>query len=290
MNFTDILDDYNIPYITEGSEHCHEGWIQLDCPFCERDSKNWHLGYNLEENYFNCYRCRSHSMVDTLSELTGISIGQAIQLLKGIKTLRVEKKKHTGQLKLPDDVHPELLVVHKNYLKSRGFDYRHLRTLWDIQAIGMSADYSWRIFIPVYYQGQMVSWSTRSISHVAEKKYLNAPKKMESIPIKDLLYGEDFLRDTGIFVEGFTDAWNIGPGAAATMGVVYTQAQLEKMVKYHTRVVCFDNEPEAQRRALKLCDDLGAFPGDTYNVVLDAADPGEASAKEIKRLRKEFLI
>ena len=289
MQFVEILDQYNIEYKTEGHHHCRPGWIQIDCPFCEPGSKNFHMGYNIAENYVNCYRCGSHSLVDTLAEMTNKSIHECIEILKGIKGQKVVKKKHDGKLTLPCDIQ-RLTKAHVRYLKKRGFDQRQLIKLWGIKGIGLSSKYQWRIFIPVYYHGKVVTWSTRSIGQNSPRRYLHAPPKMEDIPIKELLYGEDYVRDTIIIEEGFTDVWNTGPGAVATMGVGYTQMQLEKMIKYPTRVVCFDNAPTAQKRAAKLCDDLGSFPGDTFNVVLDAADPGEASRKEIDELRKEFSL
>jgi len=90
-------------------------------------------------------------------------------------------------------------------------------------------------------------------------------------------------------VEGVFDAWRIGSGAVATFGSGYSMEQVEKIVKYPTRAICFDNEVEAQSRARKLVNDLSAFSGTTYNVILDKKDAAEESRKNIERLRKEIL-
>jgi hypothetical protein len=61
------------------------------------------------------------------------------------------------------------------------------------------------------------------------------------------------------------------------------------MSRYPVRVVCFDNEQEAQKRATVLAKTLESLPGKTYNISLDAKDPGCAHESEIKELRKQFL-
>lgn len=104
-----------------------------------------------------------------------------------------------------------------------------------------------------------------------------------------MLFGIDFIRHAIIVCEGPMDAMKIGPGAVSTMGISYTKHQLKQIVDFPVRVVCFDNEPDAQKRAKKLCSDLSSFPGKTTNIVLDVKDPGEASPKEIKLIRKSFL-
>jgi hypothetical protein len=61
--------------------------------------------------------------------------------------------------------------------------------------------------------------------------------------------------------------------------------QARKMIRYPRRAICFDNEPEAQKRARDLYNLLVDFPGETMRIELDAKDAGEASERERKRLR-----
>jgi hypothetical protein len=48
------------------------------------------------------------------------------------------------------------------------------------------------------------------------------------------------------------------------------------MARFPLRVVCFDNQPAAQRRAYHLCSSLSAFGGRTINIQFEAKDPAEA--------------
>jgi len=290
MKFTDLLSSLNIPYKTEGQHHhCRPGWVQLDCPFCGRDSHKWHLGYSLEGNYLNCWRCGTHPLIETLMEITGFSFTKCKRILKDIEPTKIKKEKPKGKLVIPKGV-DELMPAHIHYLLQRGFDYKEIRQLWKIEGIGIESRLSWRIFIPIIYHGKMVSWTTRSISNSSKvTRYISASAKEESVPHKSLLYGEDYARQSIIVIEGPLDVWRIGPGAVATLGTGYSLMQLIRMTKYAKRAICFDSEKEAQKRAEKLCNELSAFPGETYNIQLDGKDAASASEKEINRLKKEFL-
>lgn len=290
MKLAKILSQYNIDSAPEGHHHSRVGWIQIDCPFCGKDSKKWHLGYNKEDNYFNCWQCGYHSLVSVLMELTGLSFKKCMRLFGDLElTTTIKKEKVRGKLILPKGI-AKLQTVHIRYLRQRGFDYKEIQKLWKIQGIGLAKQLAWRIFIPIIYRGKIVSWTTRSLSLTGKAvRYVSAGLEEESIPHKSLLYGEDYAGHSIIINEGPLDAWAIGPGAVATLGTGYTQAQINRMVNYPVRVVCFDSERESQKRARKLCDDLSVFPGETFNIVLDKKDAGETSKKDIRKIRKRFL-
>lgn len=289
MKFINILLQLNIPYKTEGHHHCRPGWVQIDCPFCGKDSHKWHLGYSLEEHYLNCWRCGSHPLIGTLMELTGYSYIMCKRILKDVeKPTRIKKERPKGKLVIPKGV-MEMTGVHRRYLRERGFNPSEIEKLWKVQGIYIASRLSWRLFIPIFYHGKIVSWTTRSISNRGKvTRYISAGIKEESMFHKFLLYGEDFVQQSIIITEGPLDAWKIGPGAAATLGIGYTLEQLIRIARYSKRAICFDNSNPAQKRAQNLCNDLSVFPGKTYNVTLDSKDPGEATAKEIEKLR-EFL-
>jgi hypothetical protein len=160
-----------------------------------------------------------------------------------------------------------------------------MESLWGLQGIGPTGDQAYRIFIPIKYRGEIVSWTTRSIRDKG-LRYLSASSEQERLPHKNLLYGEDLCFNVVIVVEGPFDVYRTGPGAVATFGTSYSREQLLKISKYPVRVICFDAEVQAQVQARKMVAELSCFPGKTYNVVLDSKDAGAASDKEIKALRK----
>lgn len=288
MKFTEILDRFRIPYLTEGHEHCTAGWVQLDCPQCSRDSGRYRLGYNLAGGYCSCWYCGGVPLVRVVAELTHLSYQQVRKLLGEVEKEQHTKREASGKLILPAGVGP-LLPAHRRYLRKRGFDPTTLERLWRLQGIGVSSQLAWRIFIPIFFQGRMVSWTTRSIGESHDKRYRSAKPEQEVIHHKTLLYGEDYARHAVIVVEGPTGCWRIGPGTVGTLGTGYSRAQMLRISRYPVRVICFDPEPQAQERARRLCDELMVLPGETYNVTLDDHDPGEATDEEVAYLRTTFL-
>ena len=289
MTFEEILQDNNIATAGDDHHHARQGWIQFDCPWCGQDTGKFHMGYNEQGKFVNCWRCGSHSLVDTLIKLTGLHYRHIKMILEDIDDgihIKIEKTK--GNYKPPNNV-GVLGKAHKNYLIGRKFDWETLERLWDLQGIGISASLGWRLFIPVHHHGKPVSWTTRSISDTVTAKYINAKPEEEDVPLKSLLYGEEYVRHAIVICEGPSDVWRIGPGAVATMGIGYTQAQMLRMIQYPIRAVCFDNDLRAQERAKKLTDDLSAFPGETLNILIDEADPGVASPSTVKKIRDMFL-
>lgn len=285
MQLRDLLDEHRIPVMESGHHHNTVGWLQLDCPFCSPNSGKWRLGYNLAGRFFSCWTCGSHRAADTLAALLNEPLPVCLKLLGQVEGERRVQPKHRGRLVLPKGL-TDLLPAHRRYLQARGLDPETVSRLWGLRGIGQAVRLSWRIWLPVQQRGSIVSWTTRAL-HDRGARYHSARPEEEAVPLKTLLYGEDLARHAAIICEGPFDCLRIGPGAVATLGVVLTRAQVLKLARFPLRVVCLDNEPEAQRRARSLCDELSVFPGKTLNVQLDSAkDAGAASTREIRQLRR----
>lgn len=179
-----------------------------------------------------------------------------------------------------------LLAAHREYLALRGFNAAEIERVWKVQGIGLARRLCWRLFIPVLINNQPVSWQTRSISQYAAVPYINAKPEEEKLPIKSVLYGEDYVGDKIVVHEGALDVWATGPGAVATLGVGFTMWQVIRLSRYPKRYIAFDNEPTAQKRAEQLADHLRIFDGKTYIVQIDAKDMAAAPQAERLRLRK----
>ena len=287
MTFAELLQEYNIDYLEEGHEHCRDGWLQLDCPRCTKNQQHYRLGYNVRFGYMNCWLCGKMRPSEFLREMTNIPWKELQDALSNVvREVSVEKEKVTGTYTEPFGV-SAMLRVHREYLRERGFPAKKTARLWEVGGIGGTGGrLDWRLFIPVIYKGRRVSWTTRHMRQDHTGRYISARPSEETHPHKHLLYGEDYARNGIIIVEAPTDVWNIGPGAVATFGTDYTPAQLEKMTRYPTRVICYDPTPDAQAKAKELRNSLSVFPGQTINVFLDADDPGEASDEEVRKIRQ----
>lgn len=179
-----------------------------------------------------------------------------------------------------------MLTVHKRYLAGRGFDPDLLEKLWRLEGIGISSRLGWRIYIPIIYRDQRVSWTTRAIGDQVAQRYISASAEEEAINHKELVYGLDYCHHSVVIVEGPADAWAVGPGAGALFGTTFSTAQVAKLARVPYRFVCFDSSTEAQKRAQDLCGQLCAFEGQTVNVQLNAKDPGSADKSELSKLRE----
>lgn len=288
--FEDILRDYRIESRREGQHHhAVYGWIQFDCPHCSPKSGRFRMGYNIARRNLNCWVCGPHGLVDTVSLLTGEPVKRVLSLLGDLAhPVHEERPQRRGTLKLPRGRVP-LLPQHRRYLEKRGFDPDEIVQLWGVEGIGVDTRYGWRLFIPAHLDDEVVSWTTRSICDTNSARYKSAPHEMESVSLKQILYGEQYCRHAIIVNEGPLDAWAIGPGAVATCGVSFTREQVYRMTRYTVRVIVFDKENQAQKRAKTLVEQLSIFPGETYNVVLSGKDASRSPKRELAELRRRFL-
>lgn len=288
LSLTDLFHELHIPFVSEGHEHCRPGWVQTDC-VCSPGWGHFRLGWNLAYLYCSCWACGSKQAIPTLALLANKSQGYCRDVFKQVPRERTRREELPQRsIKIPYGV-GELRKAHISYLKGRGFDPEQLEKIWGVQGIGPAPRLQWRIFIPVIHRSKTVSWTTRALAD-GGPRYISARPEEESLHHKRLLYGEDFIRHTAVICEGPFDAMRVGPGAVATFGVSFTRAQVLRLSRYPVRVICYDAGEEGRRKAAELTKLLGAFPGKTYDVLLDAEDPGSASPKEIQRLRKEFSL
>lgn len=283
MNVLELLDAHGIKYHRDGKD-IRQGFVGLACPFCHHSG--YYLGINVAKGYAACWSCGPHSLADIIAACAGLPLPQAIAAAKGVTRLHAPERP-PGVLKVPAGVGP-LLPAHKRYLRGRGFDPDTLTAIWGLGGIGIAPRLGWSIYIPITRHGAVVSWTTRTIGD-GPRRYQGAGPTEEAWPAKSWLYGLDLCRHAVIVVEGPADAWRIGPGAGAVMGLSYSAAQVAAIAAYPIRAICFDNEPAAQARAGRLADDLAPFRGETYRVCLDAKDPGGAQVDEIAELRARFL-
>lgn len=286
MDIKNVLKRLNVTFAESGHHHTRPGWIQLEgCPFC--GSQNYHLGINLHALYGNCWRCGGHHITQILGEL-GAPKRLAKELLeeRDIYAPQYLPKERKGLVEPPG--RGPLLEAHRRYLEEvRGFNPEEIEKVWNIQGIGIASYLQWHIYIPITQDGQKVSWTARTLSEKeGVQRYTSASAEEEAINHRDVVYGLDYCQHSVVVVEGPTDAWAIGPGAGALFGIDFSAQQIRRLVRVPYRFVCFDSATAAQRRALELCNQLACFPGQTTNILLDAKDPGSASEKELKSLRR----
>lgn len=297
MKITELLQDYNVPFSTEG-KNIAPGWIGTTCPFCDDPSE--HLGYNLRRDYFSCWRCGWKPTIRTLVRLLHVADHEARRIMRQYggaprttarePTVQIRRKAH----RLPTGTGP-LMQRHRLYLEERRFDPDTLIATWGLLGTGPvsmldETDYKWRIIAPISWDGRQVSFQGRDVTGRSRLKYKACPKERELMDHKAVLYGrQDLWRDTGICVEGITDVWRLGPAAFATLGVEWTVAQLLKIRRQFRRVhVLFDNESKAQERAERLVHELRLRGVEARRTEIEG-DPGGMAQDDADHLVRELL-
>ena len=81
MDIERIYSNYSIPLADDSDKHYREGWINTSCPFCT-GNPGYHLGFNIDKNYFYCWRCGGHPITKTLSAVLGISFREINDILR----------------------------------------------------------------------------------------------------------------------------------------------------------------------------------------------------------------
>lgn len=279
MNLIKILNDYGIEYRIGGShKNVRDGWIGLDCPWCGPQTQRFHLGINLiGRPHASCWSCGTHRAVEVFQVL-----GLPTSLLGELEAAPVPIRPK-GSLSVPHGT-GSLMRQHRRYLQGRGFDPDELVRLWDLRGIGIAPRLGWSIWIPIVMHGEIVSWTTRSLVD-SGSRYVSARPEEENIPIKETLYGWDYVQHAVVIVEGPADAWRIGPGTVATFGVNVSDEQVRLLSSVPYRMICFDNDEAGDRRADDLAERLLYSEGETYVAKLDSADAGSATPQEVSELR-----
>lgn len=297
MNILQLYQDYGIQYATEGHKHCRPGWVNTVCPFCT-GNPGYHLGYDLINNHFVCWRCGGHGLYQTIAALThapSFEISAIIRKYKGI-AFRAEKIKVVVQsFILPTNLET-LSKQHKQYLINRNFDPEKIERIWKIQGTGMHSklgkqDWKWRIFVPIYWENKIQTFLGRSLSNDKDgKRYLVCPETRALINIKHTLYGrEDKWGKSIVVVEGVTDVWRLGIGAVALYGIKYKLRQVRELKKRFKRIhIVFDDDPQAQQQALKLQAELKILGGVEAIIHTITGDPGSMTDDDAKHLMKQL--
>lgn len=291
FDFVACFRELQLPYWTAG-KNVRPGAVNICCPFCGDHSN--HCSGIPATGQVLCWRCGSHTL-QALLKAVGKQEPRYYLQKYGTRTAKhhrqaPEEKQVAGHCKLPA-VEKELNPRAAAYLEARGFDPVWLQYVYDIRSTGPVGRYKFRIVIPVYYRGELVSFVCRDYTGRQEIRYMTATRDEEQVCHKDILYNLDSSPDfptAVLVVEGITDVWRIGQGCVATFGTTVTPAQVRLLAGLRKPVyILFDAEPEAQQKALQLQNQLLLLGAEAYILELPAgvADPGELSTEQVEKIR-----
>jgi len=300
MNFEKLFRDYNVKY----SLKINRGWVNCNCPYCDTKSTSFNLGFNPAGNYYHCWKSKHNypirQVLSTLLNVSESSIDNILIDYQGAgETLSEKKTSNVKYLELPTNTFTK---AERKYLKSRDFDPKYLYKKYRVVGGGIDGDWKFRIIIPVYYQGQLLSWTGRSILSKEKLKQLDIPRyKNLSIEksvknIKELFFNIDNCKsDTVVLTEGAFDVLRFDGNAICSMGTELTESQINLLASRFRKIfILFDNEPEAQKKARKFGLQLSSIgiEVEVVNAYEDFGknDMGECIREEIEIIKKELEI
>lgn len=302
MNFQDFdlrsyLESIGISYWEEGA-NVGRGWVGIKCVFCP-DHHN-HLGINLTYKSFSCWKCgATGSLITLIQELEGISYQAAIETLGEFQSIIhkerfVQKRlQDVGSVVLPSECLADLTPRQKTYLDERRFDAEDLKETWGILAGPVAGPWKHRIIIPVTMRGEVVTWVGMDVAGNIPK-YKAAPAEQSYLPASELVYGADQATGPNVLVvEGVTDAWRIGPGTVALLGMQAGSAKRDHLISMGMGCyfIMLDGEPLAQKNASILAKELSNSGLHVEILELDPGrDPDNLTDQKARDLRKELNL
>lgn len=304
MDVVKLFENYSVPIAGENEKHYRAGWVNTSCPFCTGNPGN-HLGYNVQNDYFFCWRCGPKQTEKVLISLLGIDYKKAKEIIreyagkskKNNKVLTVKKKnflRPAGNLITQNNL-PSV------YLWKRGFsviDIKKIQNHFDLYYTGSlysldNLDLSYRIIAPIYYKNKMVSWQSRDVTGKASLRYITCPENRELIKHKHILYNDHPDLKEVVLCEGIFDVWKVflaGFNAVCGFGVELTYEQIYRLIQYKKLVLFLDPDKAGQKHADVLYKRL-LFSGVNCEIAVNPTkkDPGDMEIKRIKEILTPYF-
>lgn len=292
-----FLDNSGISYNTRGKNISGSGaWLGIPtCLWC--GAPNNHLAINVNTKIVKCWKCgaKGKSLVKFVQLYFNCSPKEAIDKLSAFQNFSdadfqpYQKQTYSNSsLSLPEEA-TDLDQSHINYLISRNYDPDFLIKKYKIKGTSFLGKWAWRIIIPVYEQGRLVSFTSRDITNLSLERYKSCPASLEVINIKDCLYNRETAQAVGIVMEGAFDVWRIGDGGIGIFGTAYSTQQLMKLKGISRLFTLFDNEEQAQERARIFGHEASIYVPEVINIQIPYDDPALIPSSEIPALRRELF-
>lgn len=293
-----LFDDLEIDYKTSG-KNVTSGWKEVNCPFCGDPS--YHLGIS-PTNLFHCWRCgEKGNLVKYLKEVLHKNFYEVKDIMQNYvfeeniyKTIDKPKIFNYDNPRLNDNIKKYMPKAAFLYLQERGFEPNKISAKYQLKFFSNIGEFKFRIFIPVFENKNMVTFTTRDYSGISKIKYLHN----KSVPIKSYVYNIDTIQDNIIIVEGVIDAWRMGDGSVSIFGIEYSKEQVLKISKLGANkiFVMFDDEEQAQMKATKLAQDLSPYCESIKTLYFhsddsNAKDPAEwfKTNQEAEKIKEEIF-
>lgn len=268
----------------------HRGWVHTLCPFC--GDRKGHLGCNLVSGTFTCFKCGKHKTLDVIERLSNCSPQEARFIYRehiGASAGFVKREATGIKIDLPPVA--GFCRGASRYLEKRFLWDPEILIKYDLRDGGKFGKWAYRVVIPIYFGGKIVSATARDWSGKAEIPYLTLAMHEQIMDMKTIFLGLDQVKDGEVaVVEGPFDAIRGGPGFISSFGAAFTPEQLLLLSTFRRVHLVLDKDSTGQKANERYALELDAMGVDVDIITWHgkSKDTGEFAPESIIELRQEL--
>ena len=332
FDWIDFLERHGIEYVTSGPSVV-KGNVAVRCPLCGAADPSHHLGISLSGKGWGCWRDASHrgkSDAQLVRLLIGCSRDEAIAIVGDMPRAVSDIESRVSQLLKPAQfvnegrklqLPKEFKKIDESFSARLYVQYLQNRKFSKTRILRMSEDFglrfcnkaafSGRIIFPVYVEGELVTWTGRSIFPNATLRYMSLTADKERarelgvLPAlgminQYLLWYDDLFAtdsDTIVIVEGPFDALRVrvlGEKFGITSTCFFTSEPSRRQVdllhevlpKFPKRYVLLDRgaDVKAMRVRRLFSEAFTSIDVTMLRLPKHVKDPGDLTKQEFRSL------
>lgn len=307
IDIVSYFDNLGIDY-KSGGKNVSANDVNICCPFCGED--RFHLAIHRENGKMNCWVCDLDgfkyrpNFVNLVMELENCDFITAKSIIKDytIDSEDDDVVEHVTPsfLSLPqemqsfhDTICNEHWSVAYGYLESRGFDMTHV----DKYKLGFCShgEYAYRIIVPIYFEGKLVSFVGRDYTSMLGLRYMNCRSKDVLMKNSDVLYGYDnyisyrMSVDTNhlYLLEGCTDVWSLGDVSVGLLTNKIHSNQVSLLIRLGLKSLTIAMDPGSYSRGINIAEKLCPFIRKIKVLKLIDGDPAEIGLSGVQSIENK---
>jgi len=260
------------------------------CPFCNHRKPKLEINMATTEegkNFWECWVCQTKGQtVFSLLKQLKVPKEEAQEVLKYVKKGQKYLYKTDEVVELPKEFQPLAIASRTSIIANKVRKYLYERGLTDNDFIKYNVgytttgDYGGRIIIPSYSESNRLNYFVGRTYEGAYFKYRNPETSRDIIFFENLINWNQPI----ILCEGPFDAMAIRRNAIPILGKNISNSLLKKIITSGVEDIYIALDQDAQKEALKYCEQFLSLGKRVFLVDLQQKDPSEMGFQAFTRL------
>lgn len=292
FNPVEFLDSAGIPYKSKGA-NVPRNAVNINCIYCNESKQ--HLVVNTDRPFVKCWVCKAYATyVQFVMDISKCSTTDAQQIVYGNRSslielafeIEEEVEQRARVCNLPEGTFPIITENDPLALQSSAIKYLVNRSISadnNNLHYGEYGEQAYRVVIPMYFGGQLVTYTGRDFSGRSSLRYKTC--KTENCVLKptEILYGfDEFEGDTGMLVEGPIDRLAMRSNAFLGVSTSDLSPKQKKLIlELDLKVLCVILDPGMETVAEELGSYFVPIIDIVKVVVLEGGDPAKLGYKKV---------